>query len=78
MMLGHAAGIAAQLAIRDHAPVQDVQIEDLQRQLKAEGAIFQYGPEFQAQALTILRRRFAAPPRQGPLPWGYPEKRAAK
>jgi hypothetical protein len=75
MMLGHAAGIAASLAIRDEASVQDVSIGDLQRQLRAEGAIFQYGPAFQAEALTIIRRRYAPPPRKGPLPWGYPEKK---
>lgn len=75
MMLGHAAGIAANLAIRDQAAVQDVNIGDLQRQLKAEGAIFQYGTQFQNEALTAIRRRYAPPVRKGPIPWGYPEKR---
>ena len=75
MIMGHAAGIAAALAISSQRAVQDVDTAELQRRLKAEGTVFQYGEEFQAEALTVIRRRFAPPPRKGPLPWGYPQKK---
>jgi hypothetical protein len=75
MIMGHAAGIAAALAIASKGAVQDVDVAELQRRLKAEGAVFEYGAEFQAEALGIIRRRFAPPPRKGPVPWGYPVKR---
>jgi hypothetical protein len=38
-MLGHAAGIAAMLALRDSQPVQRVPIADLQRLLTDEGQV---------------------------------------
>jgi hypothetical protein len=75
MIMGHAAGIAAALAIASRSAVQDIDIAELQRRLKSEGAVFEYGERFQAEALTAIRRRFAAPPRKGPLPWGYPERK---
>ncbi len=75
MIMGHAAGIAAALAVASQGAVQDVNIAELQRRLKSEGAVFEYGERFQAEALTAIRRRFAGPPRKGPLPWGYPQKR---
>ena len=75
MILGHAAGIAAALAISANAAVQDIHIAELQRRLKDEGAVFEYGQEFQNQALAAIRKRYAPPPRKGPVPWGLPEKR---
>jgi hypothetical protein len=75
MILGHAAGIAAALAISSNAALQDVNIQELQSRLKDQGAVFELGHEFQAQGLAAIRKRYAPPPRKGPVPWGYPEKR---
>ncbi|MBL8177544.1 MAG: FAD-dependent oxidoreductase [Bryobacterales bacterium] len=75
MIIGHAAGIAAALAIGAKAAVQDIDIAELQRRLKSEGAVFEYGTQHNAEALAFIRRRFAPPPRKGPVPWGYPQKR---
>jgi len=75
MIIGHAAGIAASLAISGNSAVQDIPIAELQRRLKDEGGVFEVGAEFQAQGLAAIRKRYAPPPRKGPVPWGYPEKR---
>ena len=75
MIIGHAAGVAASLAVKGGLAVQDVPVPELQKILKAEGAVFEYGAEFQNQALAAIRQRYAAPPRKGPVPWGLPAKR---
>ncbi len=75
MILGHAAGIAAALAASSGAAVQDIDIAELQRRLKDEGAVFEYGREFQEEALAKIRGRYAPPPRKGPVPWAMPEKK---
>ncbi|MBL8220688.1 MAG: FAD-dependent oxidoreductase [Bryobacterales bacterium] len=75
MIIGHAAGVAAALAVGAKAAVQDVDFAELQRRLKSEGAVFEYGAQYNAEALAVIRRRFAPPPRKGPIPWGYPQKR---
>jgi hypothetical protein len=75
MILGHAAGIAAALAIESGSAVQDVSIRDLQERLKSEGAVFEYGIEFQNQGLAAIRKKFAGPPRKGPAPWARPAKK---
>jgi len=75
MIIGHAAGVAAALAIGAKAAVQDIDMGELQRRLKREGAVFEYGAQHNAEALSLIRRRFAPPPRSGPIPWGYPQKR---
>lgn len=77
MILGHAAGIAAALAAASGVAVQDVDIAELQRRLLAEGAVFEYGRQYQEEALEKIRKRYAPPPRRGPVPWGLPEKRQA-
>lgn len=41
MMLGHAGGLAAHLALQAHTPVQTVNIEELQGLLKDQGAILE-------------------------------------
>jgi hypothetical protein len=74
MILGHAAGIAAALAVAEKKAVQDVNIPELQRRLKNEGGVFEYGAEFQAQALAAIRKRYS-PPRKGPIPWARPERK---
>jgi FAD-dependent oxidoreductase family protein len=40
MILGQAAGVAAGLAIRNRAAVQDVSVIELQNKLRAEAAVF--------------------------------------
>ncbi|MFN8685058.1 MAG: FAD-dependent oxidoreductase [Acidobacteriota bacterium] len=75
MILGHAAGVAAALAARASSPVQKVDVPALQRILREEGAVFEYSPDDYQRALTAIRRRFAAPPRTGPSPWGRPAKK---
>lgn len=40
MIIGQAAGVAAAIAIRAHVPVQKIDVEGLQKRLKAEKAIF--------------------------------------
>lgn len=73
MLLGHAAGIAAGLAVKHGVAVQEVPIAELQRQLLAEGAVFELGIEHQNRALSLIRQRYAGPPRKGPAPWARPE-----
>jgi hypothetical protein len=75
MILGHAAGMAAALAISARTALQDINVAELQQRLKDEGAVFEYGQEFQNQALAVIRKRYAPPPRTGPVPWALPEKR---
>lgn len=72
MLLGHAAGIAAALAVKHGVAVQDVPIAELQKQLLAEGAVFELGIEHHNRGLAQIRQRYAPPPRKGPTPWGRP------
>jgi hypothetical protein len=73
MLLGHAAGVAAALAVKHGVAVQEVPLAELQQALLAEGAVFELGIEHHNRALTILRKRYAPPPRKGPAPWARPE-----
>ncbi|MCW5962585.1 MAG: FAD-dependent oxidoreductase [Bryobacterales bacterium] len=73
MLLGHVAGVAASLAVKHNVAVQAVPIAELQKQLLAEGAVFELGIEHHNRALAIIRQRYAPPPRTGPLPWARPE-----
>jgi hypothetical protein len=72
MLLGHAAGAAAALAAKLGVAVQDVPIAELQKLLLAEGAVFELGIEHHNSALSLIRLRYAAPPRKGPAPWARP------
>jgi hypothetical protein len=58
MIIGHAAGVAASLAIRQNAPVQQIDVEALQEILKNEGAVFEYVQTDQAVALNKLRSKY--------------------
>jgi len=69
MILGHAAGIAVALAAKSNGAVQEINISDLQRQLREEGAVFEYSIEENNNALAAIRKRYAAPARKGPSPW---------
>ncbi|MBM3762671.1 MAG: FAD-dependent oxidoreductase [Acidobacteria bacterium] len=75
MILGHAAGIAAALAAKANSAIQDISISDLQRQLREEGAVFEYSIEDNNKALAQIRKRYAAPARTGPSPWGRSAKK---
>ena len=74
MILGHAAGAAAALAVQNGVGVQAVPVAELQKTLLAEGGIFEQGFEIQIKALERIRERFQ-PARQaaGPAPWARPE-----
>ncbi|MCE5308772.1 MAG: FAD-dependent oxidoreductase [Acidobacteriales bacterium] len=61
MILGHAAGVAASLAVRAAKPVQDISVSDLQKTLKTQGAVFEYAPNQQQNALGILHRLLSKP-----------------
>lgn len=73
MLLGHAAGIAAALAVKQGVAVQDVPIAELQKQLLAEGGVLELGIEHHNRALSLIRLRYAGQPRKGPAPWARPE-----
>lgn len=75
MIIGHAAGVAASLAVKQGVAVQDVPIGDLQKTLLNEGSVFEYGVEHQNKALAVIRRRYAPPARKGPAPWARPAAR---
>lgn len=73
MILGHAAGVAAALAVEKGVSVQTVPLATLQKTLLDEGGIFEQGVAIQLKALARIRARFqpAAPP--GKAPWARPE-----
>ena len=75
MIIGHAAGIAAALAAKGNLAVQDVNIGELQARLREEGAVFEYGIDAYNNSLAAVRKRFSAPARTGPIPWGRPVKK---
>jgi hypothetical protein len=72
MIIGHAAGVAAALAVKGGTAVQDVPAPELQKKLLSEGAVFELGVEHYNRALAAVRRRYAPPPREGPAPWARP------
>ncbi len=75
MMMGHAAGIAAALAVRGNSAVQDIAVPALQQQLRDEGAVFEYGIRQHQDALQIIQRRFAPIPKMLHDPWRLPDHR---
>jgi len=73
MILGHAAGVAAALAIQKGVAVQSVPVDELQKILLAEGAVLEQGVEIQALALARIRARFTPPrPASSKAPWSRP------
>jgi hypothetical protein len=62
MINGHAAGVAAWLAVRDDVPVQKIDVGELQQVLGREGTVFEYVPYPQQQALDFLRRKYRPQP----------------
>jgi hypothetical protein len=75
MMMGHAAGIAAALAIAGNSAVQAISVAELQRRLREEGAVFEYGLRHHQDALQIIQRRFAPLPKVIHDPWRLPGHR---
>ncbi|MBI4892989.1 MAG: FAD-dependent oxidoreductase [Acidobacteria bacterium] len=76
MILGHAAGVAAALAAQRGVAVQEIPVDELQKTLLAEGAVFELGLEIQTKALARIRNNFT--PRQatgGRVPWARQESK---
>jgi len=59
MIIGHAAGAAAAMAIQGGIPVQQVSVPALQKTLKSEGAVFHYSQSEQSEAFEWLRKSLA-------------------
>jgi hypothetical protein len=74
MILGHAAGVAAALAVERGVSVQAVPVADLQKTLLDEGGIFEQGIEIQLKALARIRARFQPSAPLGKAPWARPER----
>lgn len=75
MILGHAAGVAAALAVQGGVGVQRVPVDVLRKTLAEEGGVFEQGFDVQLKALAKIRERFAPARRMtGPAPWARPEK----
>ena len=58
MIIGHAAGVAAALALKNNVPVQKVSVPELQGILKKEAAVFEYTPTDHERALGLLRNAY--------------------
>ncbi len=56
MILGHAAGVAAKLAIAGGLAVQDVPVPKLVDALKQQGALMEYSPSAQTAAIQAIQR----------------------
>ena len=56
MILGHAAGVAAKMAIDRGASVQDVDTLRLTQRLRAQGAVMEYVPSPHAPAFELFRK----------------------
>ncbi len=57
MIIGHAAGVAASLALRDKVRPHDIDVTRLQEILLKEAAVFEYNEYHQQRSLQILRDR---------------------
>jgi hypothetical protein len=71
MIIGHAAGVAAAMAAKSGSAVQDIDVPALQKQLLAEGAVFEYGAEFQSKGLAAIRAKVQTPTKRR-APWARP------
>jgi len=56
MILGHAAGVAAKMAIAAKKPVQDIDTAALTRTLVKQGAVMEYVPDARNAAFGFFRR----------------------
>jgi hypothetical protein len=62
MIIGHAAGVAASLALRDKVRPHDIDVKQLQEILLKEAAVFEYNEYQQQRSLQILRDRLRPSP----------------
>jgi hypothetical protein len=58
MIIGHAAGVAAKMAIDGKTAVQDISTKALTKRLLEQGAIIEYAPSAQIPILRDFRRKF--------------------
>lgn len=70
MILGHAAGVAAAMAIQGKTAVQDVSVPELQKTLKSEAAVFEFVRNQQMDALEKIHRKMQ-PKGVGRFNWEY-------
>ncbi len=70
MIMGHAAGVAASLAIKEGKPLQDISVKELQDILKSQAAVFEYVRTPQADAFQIIHTKMA-PPAPARFNWEY-------
>jgi hypothetical protein len=70
MIIGHAAGVAAAMAVKAGTAVQDVNVSELQKTLKSEAAVFDYVRTPQADALEIIHQKMQ-PKGVGRFNWEY-------
>ena len=59
MIIGHAAGVAAAMALKGGKAVQEIDVAALQKTLKDQAAVFEYIPTPHESALGVLRRMLA-------------------
>ncbi len=70
MILGHAAGVAASMAIQGGTAVQDVSVAELQKKLRSEAAVFDYARTQQQDAMERIHRKMQ-PKGVGRFNWEY-------
>jgi hypothetical protein len=56
MIIGHAAGVAAKMALSSGKAVQEIDSKALSERLKAQGAVIEYVPSPQTPALNLFRK----------------------
>src|SRR5258708_23128689 len=54
MILGHAAGVAASLALKSGKPVQEISVAALQEKLKSQGAVFDWAPSLAWPSIFLM------------------------
>lgn len=68
MIIGHAAGVAASLALASNKPVQEIDVKKLQEILLNEAAVFEYVQSPQDKAYGIIRSKLLP---KGPYPFNW-------
>jgi hypothetical protein len=56
MILGHAAGVAAKMAIEGHKAVQEIDSAALTAKLRKQGAVMEYMPSVHTTVLPLFRK----------------------
>ncbi len=67
MIIGHAAGVAAKMAIEAGVIPHEIDTRALTRRLVEQGAVMEYVPSPQVRAIQLFRKLFCGPggPRRG-------------